>query len=188
MAIRHNGIFVVMPELAIIDSWPLLVADDRRGPAIDAVSRGLTTGARLLMTLAESCNPPGAADMRELFGLLEVGCRSELELWGHTSVFNDRSLPMALLQHSVRTAIGTFILDRAYLDEMVGVELDGAAFHGSKVQRERDVRRDAALAREGWLIVRFTHDRLRREPEKCREELRQILIERRRQLGIGATA
>lgn len=185
-AIRHNGIYVVMPERAIIDSWPLLIADDRRAPAIDAVSRGLTSGARLLAELAQSRNQQGAAEMRELFGLLETGCRSELELWGHQSVFEHPSLPGAVLQHRVRTSAGAFVLDRAYMDEMVGVELDGAAWHGSKEQRERDVARDAALAREGWLVVRFTHDRLRREPEKCREELRQILTARRRQLGIPA--
>lgn len=182
-AIRHNGIYVVMPERAIIDSWPLLVTNDRRAPAIDAVSRGLTSGARLLAELARVGNQPGAADMRELFGLLEAGCRSELELWGHASVFSHPSLPVAVLQHRVRTYAGNFVLDRGYLEEMVGVGLDGAAWHGSKEQRESDVRRDAALAREGWLIVRFTHDRLRREPQRCREELREILAARRRQLG-----
>jgi very-short-patch-repair endonuclease len=185
-AIRLNGRFVTPPEQAVIESWPLLEQSDRRAPAIEAVSRGLTSGRALLAKLDEAYHPPGAAEMRRVFALLESGCRSELELWGHTSVFRHPSLPEATLQHRVLTEAGNFVLDRAYLEELVGVELDGAAWHGSREQRERDVRRDAALAREGWLIVRFTHERLHREPERCREELRQILAARRRQLGVAS--
>jgi very-short-patch-repair endonuclease len=89
------------------------------------------------------------------------------------------------LQHVVHTAAGRFVLDRAYLEEMVGVELDGAAWHGSAAQRERDVRRDAALAAAGWLIVRFTHARLSRESLTCRRELAAILAVRRQQRRIA---
>jgi very-short-patch-repair endonuclease len=65
------------------------------------------------------------------------------------------------------------------------VELDGAAWHGSAAQRERDVRRDAALAASGWLVVRFTQARLHRDPEGCRRDLLDILASRRRQLRIS---
>jgi very-short-patch-repair endonuclease len=171
---------VVRIERAIVESWPLLVPGERRSPAITAVNAGLTTGARLLKSLGEVHKPAGAAEMRELFGKLVVGCRSELELWGHSHVFDDARLHPVELQYPVRTASGLFRLDRAHLREMVGVELDGAAWHGSQTQRERDVRRDAALAAAGWLIVRFTHARLRDDPNDCRNELAAILDVRRR--------
>jgi hypothetical protein len=94
------------------------------------------------------------AEMQAQGGIITRQCalrvvqhpRSELELWGHNEAFDHPSLPAAVLQHAVHTVAGTFILDRAYLEEMVGVELDGAAWHGSAPPRERDVRRDAALA------------------------------------------
>jgi very-short-patch-repair endonuclease len=74
------------------------------------------------------------------------------------------------------------ILDRAFLAEMVAVELDGAAYHGAPGQRERDLRRDSALARLGWLTVRFSHLRLHREPGHVIDELVEILEHRRSQL------
>jgi very-short-patch-repair endonuclease len=176
----RDGVRVVRVERAIIESWPLLVPGDRRNPAITAVSSGLTTGPRLLDELAAMPRTPGCANMRQLFGLLALGCRSELELRGHTAVFDDPMLRPVALQHSVRTPAGTFILDRAHVAERVGVELDGAAWHGSQSQRERDVRRGAALAACGWLIVRFTHAGLRDDPVGCRTELAAILAVRRR--------
>jgi very-short-patch-repair endonuclease len=65
---------------------------------------------------------------------------------------------------------------------MVAVEFDGAAYHGSKEQRERDVRRDAELATLGILVVRLTHKRLHANPETVVTELVSILAARRRQL------
>jgi very-short-patch-repair endonuclease len=67
---------------------------------------------------------------------------------------------------------------------MVGVEMDGAAYHSLPAHRERDLRRDAMLARLGWLIVRFTHQRLHTDAAGVRQELCAILRMRRRQLGL----
>jgi very-short-patch-repair endonuclease len=64
--------------------------------------------------------------------------------------------------------------------------MDGAAFHGSPGQRERDIRRDAALAVMGIQVVRFSHQRLFGDPDGCRRELLAILAARRRQLGLSA--
>jgi very-short-patch-repair endonuclease len=62
-------------------------------------------------------------------------------------------------------------LDAAWPDVKLAVELDGAAFHGSPEARERDLRRDAALAALGWVVLRFSYRRLMREPEACRAEI-----------------
>ena len=56
----------------------------------------------------------------------------------------------------------------------MAVELDGAAFHGSADARERDTRRDVALAALGWVVLRFSYRRLTREPEGCRREILQV--------------
>lgn len=81
---------------------------------------------------------------------------------------------------------GTIYLDRYFEEERLAVELDGAAFHGSPGQRERDIRRDAALAAIGIQVIRFSHQRLFADPEGVRRELLQILAARRRQLGLSA--
>lgn len=181
----RGGLAVVHLDRALVESWPLLLEGDQRGPFIDAVQRRLTTAQRVLDELALGRTHVDQTPLRDLLRLLQLGCHSELELWGHSTVFDHPSLPPATLQHRVDTDAGPFYLDRAYLAELVGVELDGAAWHGWAVQRERDVHRDAALAAAGWLIVRFTHARLRDDPAGCRSRLRDILASRRRQLMSG---
>ena len=83
------GLPVVRLEQAIVESWPLLTPGERRKTVITAVNSGFTTGARLLDALGSMHTPSGSAEMRQLFGLLRLGCRSELELWGHAEVFDE---------------------------------------------------------------------------------------------------
>ena len=124
--------------------------------------------------------------MRDTFDLIAAGCHSPLELWGHQNVFTDRRLPPSRCQVRVVLPGGVVYLDRLYEAELVNVELDGAAYHGEKGQRERDLRRDAALAALGYLTVRFSHLRLHADSAGCIAELLTILAMRRSQLRIAS--
>ncbi|MGY1809350.1 endonuclease domain-containing protein [Blastococcus sp. SYSU D00669] len=59
------------------------------------------------------------------------------------------------------------------------MELDGAAFHGSPEDRERDTRRAVALAACGWVVLRFTYRRLTTDPEGVGREVLQVCAARR---------
>jgi very-short-patch-repair endonuclease len=48
------------------------------------------------------------------------------------------------------------LLDAAYREARVAVELDGARFHDGREARERDMRRDSAFAVIGWVVLRFS--------------------------------
>ena len=61
----------------------------------------------------------------------------------------------------------------------VAVELDGAAFHGSREARERDLRRDTALAAAGWIVLRFSYARLIADPDGCRREIARPAVRAR---------
>ncbi len=50
--------------------------------------------------------------------------------------------------------------------------MDGAAWHGSRAQRERDIRRDALLATVGWQTLRFGYGRMTSAPDACRRDIR----------------
>jgi very-short-patch-repair endonuclease len=172
-------------EQAIVESWPLLSDRDQRLPAIVAVRDRRTTASRLLRTLDQQPRTRGAALMRPLFTLLGQGIHSHLEAWGHAHVFRDPRLPRSRTQVKETLLSGRNVyLDRLFEAEMVNVELDGAAYHGRPGQRERDIRRDAALAALGYLTVRFSHLRLHADPEGCIRELLEILATRRRQFGL----
>lgn len=184
--VARRGLRVVRLEQAVVESWPLLPDVDRRVPAIVAIRDRRTTGARLLDVLALNRGIAGSAEQREVFSLAAAGCHSPLEMWGHKRVFTDKRLPESRCQVPVMLPSGRVYLDRLYDAELVNVELDGAAYHGAPGQRERDLRRDTALAVLGYLTVRFSHLRLHVDPAGVIAELLAILAMRRAQLGIAA--
>jgi very-short-patch-repair endonuclease len=94
--------------------------------------------------------------------------------------------PASVCQLPVEVGRRKFYLDRAFVEELVDVELDGAAYHGAPGQRERDLRRDSALASVGWLTLRFSHARLIDHPDGVIAEICAVLEVRRRQLGLRA--
>jgi very-short-patch-repair endonuclease len=57
---------------------------------------------------------------------------------------------------------------------LLAVEMDVAAYHGSREQREKDIRRDALLATVGWQTLRFGYRPLTGDPEGCRREFRAV--------------
>lgn len=184
---RRSALDVVTLERAVVESWPLLVGDAQRAPAIVAVRRRLTTPSRLRRQLADHPRLRGRRALHELLDLLELGCHSELEVWGHHEVFvgprfDDlgRQVPV-----DVRGR-------RAYLDlyderAMLAIELDGREYHDDPRDRERDIVRDAALAETGRLTLRFSHRRLTNDPVGCREQAWRVMQVRRSQLGAPVT-
>jgi hypothetical protein len=124
---------------------------------------------------------PGRAAFSELLFLIAGGCESYLEIYGVRHVLDVPGIPPCQQQHRLRLPFGLVKLDAAWPEVKLAVELDGAAFHGSVEARERDLRRDAALAALGWVVLRFSYRRLMREPEACRAE---ILAVYRRRLSL----
>lgn len=182
--VERCGLPTVRLEQAVVESWPFLRGDDQRAPAIVAVQRRLTTPSRLRQALVAVPKLRERRALRALLGLLEQGCHSQLEIWGHLGVFCHPSLPRSRAQVPVQINGRTIYLDRFFEEELVDVELDGRKYHSSPADRERDLRRDAALAAQGIVVVRFSHDRIVR-PVEVRHELLEILEVRRRQLSAA---
>ncbi|MGH3713445.1 MAG: DUF559 domain-containing protein [Micromonosporaceae bacterium] len=144
--VTRGGFPVTSIELAIAQSWPLASHDAQRAPLIRAVSDRATTPDRIADVAATLPNLPGRAGLLALNGLLAMGCRSELELWGYAHVFSGPGLPPLRWQHPVMLGRRKIYLDVYAESQRVNFELDGARWHTSPEQRERDLRRDAALA------------------------------------------
>ena len=95
-------------------------------------------------------------------------------------------MPAFTLQRRLEVRGRTYLLDAACDDVRLAVEMDGAAYHGSREQRERDIERDALLATIGWQTLRFGHSRMTRQPDACRADIRSSYAARRRLLGLDA--
>lgn len=175
----RRGLPVADPVQSLLGSWAILDTAERRDIVIDAVRQRIVGAPALLATTSEWSQLRGRRELRELAGDLAAGAHSGLEIFGLHKVFEHPSLPRARRQFPVVAGGQRYFLDLAYPDIKLGIELDGAAHHGGRADRERDLRRDAKLAVEGWHILRITYRRLTADPDGVRTELVQIIEMRR---------
>ena len=184
---RAAGLPVTSVERSIVDAWGRPAGLSRaevRGAAIDAVRQRLCSPAQLAAEVGRRPCLPGRAALVELVRLLAEGCQSELEIWGCLHVLRGPGMPAFTQQRRVEVAGEWFVLDAACEEVMLAVEMDGAAWHGSRAQRERDIRRDALLATIGWQTMRFGHRRMTGQPDACRRDIRATYLARRRLFGL----
>jgi very-short-patch-repair endonuclease len=99
-------------------------------------------------------------------------------------VLRTPGMPPFVQQREIVVAGERVFLDAAYEDVLLAVEMDGAAWHGSREQRERDIRRDALLGTLGWQTLRFSYRRLTRDADECRREIQATHCARGRLMGL----
>lgn len=184
---RVAGIPVTCVERAVVDTWGTpggLTRPVVRAAAIDAVRRRLCRPQELAAELGRRSRLPRRTELAELVRLLAQGCRSELEVWGCLQVLQQPGMPAFVQQRPVVVAGERYLLDVAYEEVLLAVELDGAAWHGSRRQRESDIQRDALLATVGWQTLRYGYSRLTSEPEACRRDILATYQARCRLFGV----
>ncbi|SOD94880.1 DUF559 domain-containing protein [Blastococcus haudaquaticus] len=177
-AIRSvDGIPVTSVERSLVDTWGRpggLARPVVRAAVIAAVRRRMCRPVDLATEVDRRPQLTARSSLLGLIRLLAEGCQSELEIWGCLHVLRAPGMPAFTLQHRVVVGGRTFFLDAACGEVRLAVEMDGAAWHGSREQRERDIRRDALLATTGWQTLRFGFARLTGSPDECRREIRSV--------------
>jgi very-short-patch-repair endonuclease len=92
-------------------------------------------------------------------------------------------------QQPVRLGDRVVFLDFGWEEFLLGVELDGFAYHSAVGDFQRDRRRQNAVQLGGWLILRFTVHDIRYEPDRVIEEiwagLNRPLVGKRQSLALG---
>jgi len=174
-----GGFDVTLPARSVVEAWGHAHAagasprdvEIARSAVIGSVRRRVASVREIHRELRRHPSLPGRADLVQLLELVGAGSHSEFEIWGLTHLLDVPGLPPAELQLPLRTRIGLLHLDAGWRRARLGVELDGAAFHGAPDQREADLRRDAAALAEGWAILRISRRRGTAEPAACRAEV-----------------
>jgi very-short-patch-repair endonuclease len=182
---RAEGLPVTSVERSLVDAWgsPAPLRRSALRPAIiGAVRRRMCSAGDVAVELARRPRLAGRGELTQLVALMADGCQSELEIWGCLEVLRAPGMPSFVQQRRVVVAGQTFFLDVAYDEVMLAVEMDGAAWHGSREQRERDIRRDALLATAGWQTLRFSYRRLTAAADACRRNIVETHAARRRLL------
>ena len=118
-------------------------------PMLDAArNRGLYDVSTLTIPPTGSRLP----HLREALSLSSERARSILETVAR----------LQLIDMGLTPQVGVWIegvgeVDMIILDFII-IEVDGWAFHSSKEQREKDLKRDRELLRRGYVVLRFTYD------------------------------
>jgi hypothetical protein len=176
---RTRDLAVTSPARALVDTWAVAhrhgAMRGSDGVVRDAVFRavrsGLATVGAIEGELSGRPQLPGRPALAELLGFISAGCQSELEIRGLRDVVTIPGLAVPLLQYRVDLPDGPVRLDAAWPELKIAVEFDGAAFHGRLGNRERDLRRDAALAALGWVVIRFGYRDVTERPGVCRARI-----------------
>lgn len=63
--------------------------------------------------------------------------------------------------------VGPYYVDFACLEGNLIIEIDGAAYHSSPDQQERDTYRQRYIEADGWTVIRFTAKDVYHWPVKC---------------------
>ncbi|MFE0747826.1 DUF559 domain-containing protein [Gordonia sp. NPDC058843] len=119
-----------------------------------------TTVERLVEAYDRRRRCLGAAEMGPMVELLESGARSAAERLAVT-MLRTAGIDGWVANHP---SCG-YVIDFAFLDRMVAVEIDGLAFHRDAKTFQRDRTRRNALIAAGWTVLNFTWGDLRDRPE-----------------------
>lgn len=158
---------VVVRDALRITAMPLTVLDasvDLGVWVMDAaLLRKRVTIPQLARTQIRNRGRRGSPRSRAMLAAMSAGARSEAE-----------RLLLALLRRSAITgwranypvecrdstpASGGYLIDVAFPDAKVAIEIDGFAFHSDAVAFQHDRRRQNDLVAAGWTVLRFTwHD------------------------------
>jgi hypothetical protein len=116
---------------------------------------------------------PGSAALRELLDEVRGGVRSYLEGLG-VRAFRRAGLPAPVLQYGIPLGYRTLHVDAAWPEVRLAVGFDGAAFHAGPEDWQRDLRRDAALAAAGWVVLRFSYADITQRPAFCAAQVAAV--------------
>jgi len=153
-----DGIPITSPARTLLDSAPQLTTGELAAALEQAQVKRLVTQGSLLATLDRA---PGRAGIPALRALLAEPAftRSKAER-RVAALLRAAKLPIPAFNH----AIEGFEVDAVWRIERVVLEFDSYAFHATRAAFERDRRRDAALTRAGYLVLRTTWHELTQEP------------------------
>jgi hypothetical protein len=165
-----HGLPVALPARAAVD---VAVTSPRRGDVdhvvADVLQKGLCTVADLALEaelLGRRCTPA----LRAAVADVGVGVRSvgEAEL---RRVVRLAGVPEPEWGALVPTAEGPRYVDALWRRRRLAAEADGAAFHLSAEDWQRDLHRQNLIMAADLRLLRFTVSRMRRERPRCAAEL-----------------
>lgn len=154
----RSNIPVTKPSRTLLDLAAVLDERGLRRALNEAAYLGLPLSPSLPELIERHPRRRGVAALKAILAEGRVGLeitRSEFEAQ-FLELLRERGFPPPLLNHTVTVGDDRFVLDVAWPEHHLAVELDGAGAHGHRAAIERDKRRDRRLRAAGWSVIRVT--------------------------------
>lgn len=163
-----RGVRVVDVAHATVRAWCELRGERAVAVVVETIGRRLASARDVARAAGEVPRVRARLELAALLGLLDGGVTSYLEFRARAEVFPLRMFPELEWQVPVRARGRRRVLDAYAPASRLALEFDGAAFHAKDTQRRADIERDAELATEGILVLRFTYEDITGRPDWCR--------------------
>jgi very-short-patch-repair endonuclease len=182
----RNGLAATTLARSLVDSWGEAHRGTTRGRSRDLARNAVLRSCRerridvasVEAELAAVPHLPGLDLLRDLLADARAGSESQLEILG-VRALTAAGLPRPELQYRIALPHGSVRVDAAWPQVRLAVEFDGAAFHAGRDDWQRDLRRDAALAAAGWVVLRFSWADVTQRPELCGAQVLAAYRDRR---------
>ncbi|SOC49146.1 Protein of unknown function [Blastococcus aggregatus] len=169
-----RGLAATSLPRALVDAWGEAHRGSTSGAAVDRVRNAVfqavherrTSVGEVRAELVAVPRQPGLDPLRRLLDDAGAGSHSHLEVLG-VRVLRAAALPEPQRQYGIELPGGVLHVDLAWPEVRLAVEFDGAAFHSGRDDWQRDLRRDAALAALGWVVLRFSYADVSERPARC---------------------
>ena len=180
---RVGAIPCTSADRILIDLAPDYEVPELEVMLVAAESLGLIKRGRLGELVAERAGRPGMARLAGLLSLDPIEVRSPPEVL-LLPICRMTALPRPQFNHPVEvpTQSRPLIVDLAWPEIRLAIELDSQRFHGDWAQAEVDRERDQALALAGWECHRFVRRAVVEDPARVAGRLEQLYALR---VGIG---
>ena len=175
-----DSIPITAPHLTLIHLAPALSASELEVIAVAAESLGLLKRGRLSELVTERRSRPGIHKLLPLLASRPRPIRSDLELL-FFPIVELAGLPRPLINHPIPVPgrEKPLIVDVAWPEIQLVVELDSQRFHGDWERAEIDRDRDQVLALAGHLCHRFVRRVVANERSATAERLGRLHAIRR---------
>jgi very-short-patch-repair endonuclease len=158
-----DGLAVTDPETTLLSVARAVASDVLDDVLESAFDLGLTTPDRLLSAIGSR---PGSGAIRRLLDGRAPGRARQGRLEGELRRLVRRRLRCELSrQVEVRTSRGRFFLDFGVVELRVAFEVDGFGKLRTKKGKQAFLRRQNALALEGWILLHFSWDDVMYRPD-----------------------
>ncbi|HWG73213.1 MAG TPA: type IV toxin-antitoxin system AbiEi family antitoxin domain-containing protein [Acidimicrobiales bacterium] len=172
-----DGIPVTRPECTVADLAGTVDQAVLEACADDLLRRRLLSLERLRDLAATRVGSPGAPALRRLLADRLPGYRAPDSDWEKRmdALYDRLGLPPAVRQYRIRTANGTYRVDRAIVELQIAIEWNGYRWHGQRRPFDADSDRAADVAAAGWQLLGFTD---KTSPERLRAAVWGAVAER----------